>query len=325
MCFSAALRADYGAFLRLFPASQLALKEFYELYWRKKTRPKPLLRTPRAMDALFAHPRNEEERAIHALIQEIQASQVMATEQELFKQRKRLADAERALQAKPTKKAMEDQRIATAKIADGLSKLDSLQRTELRESDARIFPGWWAPVLTLEEGVPIIRPMRYLCRPEGKPAFYDTKYPGCYNARFDNLRRFWRDHYGRTHGVMLASAFFENVARHDAEHRALRPGEAPENVVLRFQPQPAQDMVVACLVSRWTPPAGSDEEALWSFAAITTDPPPEVAAAGHDRCIVQLRRENVLAWLTPQGRPLDEMDRLLLDREPVYYEHRMAA
>lgn len=46
-------------------------------------------------------------------------------------------------------------------------------------------------------------------------------------------------------------------------------------------------------VSHWVPPEGSDEEALWSFAAITVDLPAEVAAPGHDRCIVQLRGENV--------------------------------
>ena len=65
-------------------------------------------------------------------------------------------------------------------------------------------------------------------------------------------------------------------------------------------------MLVACLWSRWTPPAGSDEPDLWSFAAVTDDPPPEVAAAGHDRCIVQLRPENVEAWLTPQGRTFNQ-------------------
>ena len=74
-----------------------------------------------------------------------------------------------------------------------------------------------------------------------------------------------------------------------------------------------------------TPPAGSDEPDLWSFAAVTDEPPPEVAAAGHDRCIVQLRPENVAAWLTPQGRTLDALDALLDDKARPYYEHRLAA
>ncbi|MBS0508224.1 MAG: SOS response-associated peptidase family protein, partial [Proteobacteria bacterium] len=86
-----------------------------------------------------------------------------------------------------------------------------------------------------------------------------------------------------------------------------------------------QEMYIACLFSHWTPPAGSDEPDLWSFAAVTDDPPPEVAAAGHDRCIVQLRPENVEAWLTPQGRTLDALDALLDDKARPYYEHRLAA
>ena len=42
-----------------------------------------------------------------------------------------------------------------------------------------------------------------------------------------------------------------------------------------------------CRFAQWTDPAGG--EPLLSFAAITDDPPPEVAAAGHDRKIVNLK------------------------------------
>lgn len=147
MCYSAAVRADYAAFRRLFPRSRLALKAFFDLYWRRRQQPKPPMRTPRVMDAQFTHPHSPEEREIHALIAEFDASQVSALEQDLFAQRKRLADAERALQTKVTKKAQEDQRIATAKIDQALARLTRLKRPELSESDTRIFPGWWAPVL----------------------------------------------------------------------------------------------------------------------------------------------------------------------------------
>lgn len=323
MCYSAAVRADHAAFQSLFPKSRIAIKEFFELYRRRNTS-KPAPRTPRAMDAQFAHPRTEEEQAIHELIAKHDEAQAVAIEQDLFKQRKRLADAMRSLEAKTTKKAQEDQRIATAKIDQALGRLARLKRAGQGESDARIFPGWWAPVLLIEDGEPVIRPMRYQCRPAGKPAFYDTKYPGTYNARRDNLRGFWRGQFGHTHGLMIVSAFFENVARHAAAGRELRPGESPENTVLRFEPRPAQDMYVACLYSHWTP-STPDEPDLWSFAAVTDDPPPEVAAAGHDRCIVQLRPEQVTAWLTPEGRSLEELESLLADKARPFYEHRLAA
>ena len=35
--------------------------------------------------------------------------------------------------------------------------------------------------------------------------------------------------------------------------------------------------------------------------------------------------ENVQAWLTPQGRRLEELDALLDDKAPAYYAHKLAA
>ena len=81
-------------------------------------------------------------------------------------------------------------------------------------------------------------------------------------------------------------------------------------------------MLIACLWSRWTSPGEPD---LLSFAAITSDPPPEIAAAGHDRCIVYIKPENVDSWLQPTGA--DTADMLAILDEPAhdYYEHRLAA
>lgn len=81
-------------------------------------------------------------------------------------------------------------------------------------------------------------------------------------------------------------------------------------------------MLVACLWSHWT---GRGEADLLSFAAITDEPLAEVAAAGHDRCIIPIRRDNIDAWLTPDQRDLAAQYRILDDRERPYYEHRIAA
>jgi putative SOS response-associated peptidase YedK len=80
-------------------------------------------------------------------------------------------------------------------------------------------------------------------------------------------------------------------------------------------------MYVACLWSHWT----EGEESLDSFAAITDEPPPEVAAAGHDRCIIPIKEENIDAWLNPDLKNLDVMQAILEDRARPYYEYRMAA
>jgi putative SOS response-associated peptidase YedK len=71
--------------------------------------------------------------------------------------------------------------------------------------------------------------------------------------------------------------------------------------------------------------AGSGEPDLLSFAAIKDEPPAEIAAAGHDRCIIPIRPENVDAWLNPDPRDLKAQYAILDDRGRPYYGHRLAA
>ncbi len=140
---------------------------------RSSLPPTPADRAGVRSDAPFLEsPAGDEEQRIVERIRAYDGAQAAKLQQELFTQRKRLADAERALQTKPTKKAADDQRIATDKIERAKVKLDDLARTELTPRDTRIFPGWYAPVLIVENGQRVIKPMRYLCRPAGKPASY---------------------------------------------------------------------------------------------------------------------------------------------------------
>ena len=319
MCYSAQIKADYGRFVRIFGA-RIDLEAFTKLYWEREQGAAVLI--SKAVDAMFLEPHTPDEQRIKDMIERFNRSQAVKLEEELFRQRTRLANAERALHAKATKAAAESKRIATDKIEALRRRLDDLRRTELLERDARIFPGHYAPVIVADKGERVVRPMRYQCRPAGKPAFYDKKYPGTYNARRDNLEGFWKGLFGFSHGLLVATAFFENVSRAKLEGRELKEGEKDENVVLRFEPRTAEDMFVACLWSRWS---GAGESDLLSFAAITDEPPPEVAAAGHDRCIIPIKPENVDAWLAPEMGNLVTQYAILDDRERPYYEHRMAA
>jgi putative SOS response-associated peptidase YedK len=319
MCYSAQIEADYRKYVKQFGAD-IDVKEFVRLYWDRSNGQK--LKIPNAMDAPFSNSQTNEERRITALIDKFNAERVTALEQDLFKQRARLADAERILQTKTTKAATESKRIATDKIEWSMGKLADLRRTELKRRDSRIFPGHYAPVMVMENGHRVIKPMRYQCRPAGKPAFYDTKYPGAYNARRDNLEGFWKELFGYSHGLMVVSAFYENVNRHRMEGRELAENEKEQNVVLEFNPDPPQEMLIACLWSHWQ---GRGEEDLLSFAAITDEPPPEVAAAGHDRCIIPIKPENIDAWLNPDPANLEAQQAILDDRARPYYAHRMAA
>ncbi len=317
MCYSAMVWADYMKYIRVVDA-EMDWFEFVKLYGDRKQQ---RLNFPKAMDAAFANPRNEHEQQIRTLIDEYNRDQVTKLEQEIFAQRKRLADAERTLQTKATKKALEDQRISSKKVEWAMGKLADIRRSEPKPKDSRIFPGWYAPVLVMQNGRRVIKPMRYQCRPIGKPANYDFKYPGTYNARRDNLEGFWRDLFGYSHGIMVMDAFYENVSRHNVERRELAPGEKEENVILEFRPNPPQPMFVACLWSHWR----QGDEELLSFAAITDEPPAEVAAAGHDRCVIPIKPENIDAWLSPDPKNLAAMQAILDDRDRPYYEHRMAA
>jgi putative SOS response-associated peptidase YedK len=180
----------------------------------------------------------------------------------------------------------------------------------------------YAGVIIKQGGHNVLTPMRYFCRPAGKPAFYDKKFPGLYNARRDNLEKFWGEQFGHHHALMVVESFFENVQLHAMQHRELKVGEEAQNVVLRFTPEPAEPLLVACLWSHWTDPKEPD---VRGFAAITDEPPADVAAAGHDRCIVNLKPEHVEAWLAPEGRSAEELQAILSDRAIPVIQHAEAA
>jgi putative SOS response-associated peptidase YedK len=319
MCYSAQIVADYRQYVKMFGAD-VSIREFVDLYWSRAEG--TAVKLPKAMDTAFAEPATEGERRIRSMIADFDAAQATRLEQDLFKQRERLADAERTLQTRTTKAATESRRIATNKIDWALTRLADLRRTEPKDRDSRIFPGQYAPVMVMENGRRVIKPMRYQCRPAGKPAFYDMKYPATYNARRDNLEGFWKGQFGHTHGLMLVSSFYENVSRHRLENRPLAEGEKDENVVLQFKPNPPQDMLIACLWSHWQ---GKGQPDLLSFAAVTDDPPPEIALAGHDRCIIPIKPEHIDAWLNPDPHNLDALYAILNDRHQPYYEYRLAA
>jgi len=322
MCYSAQVYADYKKYCRMFGAT-MSVEEFYRAFWMRDNEPKARIKIPKAVELSFSTPTTEDEQRIKALIDRHNDTEALRIEQELFKQRTRLVAAERVLAGpRPTKKAGEDQRIATDKIAKAQRGLADLRRTDVHPRDERIFPGTYCPVLVVENGELVVMPMRYHCRPHGKPAFYDEKYPGCYNARRDNLEGpMWRDVFGYSHGLIIADKFFEHVKRHKYEHRPLGDGEEEEDMILEFKPDGLEEMYVACIWSRWQAPGQSD---LLSFAAVTDEPPPEVEAAGHDRCIIPLKRENIDAWLHPERCDRAALYAILDDRERPYYEHRLA-
>lgn len=308
MCFSARIETSFREYLRL-TGAEIDLAQFLEIYGTRMV--DKGVRIPRGLDRNFDNPQSDAERSIKALIDEHRNVAVSQLETEIFAQRKRLAEAERKLLAKETKAARDSQRIATGKVTAALERL-SLQKTPHPDKDdARIFPMSYAPVVVNDGGRVVVRLARYHCRQVGKPASIDRQYPGLYNARRDNLEKFWRDQFGHHHALMLVDSFYENVER------------GGRNTVLHFAPQPATTMFIACLYSVWVDPR--DGKRLLSFAAITDEPPAEVRAAGHDRMIVNIQAQNIGRWLTPAGRSANELQAILDERQMAYYTHEELA
>ncbi|WP_255369404.1 SOS response-associated peptidase family protein [Luteibacter sp. UNCMF366Tsu5.1] len=141
-------------------------------------------------------------------------------------------------------------------------------------------------------------------------------------ARRDSLSTVWRKLWGYNHAVVVASRFFESVKLHDLQRRSLSPGEREVSVELEFSPEPTQDMFLACLW-RYSEPT-DDEAGFYSFAAISRAPPPEVRAAGHDRCVIAIEPEYLDSWLNPDPQHLADQEAILDDPIDVYYEHRLS-
>jgi putative SOS response-associated peptidase YedK len=308
MCYSAQIQQAYMAYLKR-TGAEMDIDQFVEIFGARVS--DTSIRIPRAVERWFDDPANDKEARIKAFIDQYRSGEIMKLEKEVFAQKKRLADAERTLATKVTKAASESKRIATSKIEQALTRLERLKAEKPHPAEARIFPMHFAPIVTQVEGRRLIRLARYHCRKPGEPAFIDRKLPGLYNARRDSLGKYWKELFGVSHAVMLVESFFENVEREG------------KNQVLHFVPRPADTMLIACLLSEWRDPGGGTP--LLSFAAITDEPPPEVSAAGHDRMIVNLKPENLDAWLAPEGRSIEEMQRILADRQAPYYEHEVMA
>ncbi|WP_394005084.1 SOS response-associated peptidase family protein [Luteimonas sp. WGS1318] len=309
MCYSAQVYAELKRYQRLFPEVKMDVETYVKTFWWDRGK-NPMAKAPRALI------RELQELGPPDLVANLlraDAAAISALEQEVFAQRRRVADAERKLLTKVTKKAQEDVRIGSTKVELAMARIAALKRTEAQPADSRIFPGIYAPVLIVENGQLVLKPMRYQCRPAGKPAFYDTKFPGTYNARRDNLEGFWGGLFGFSHGIMVADRFYENVE-----------GEDGQNKRLEFVPSTGEPMLIACLWSRWKDPKGVEPDLL-SFAAITDEPEPEVASAGHDRTIINIKPEHLAAWLNPDPANLAALYAIFDDKRHPFYEYREAA
>lgn len=236
MCYSAQVWQRIKEYYRRVGA-QPDYRQYEMLYARR-------LRDPRtrilpAFEQNFDSPANADEKRIKDLIDEYRAQETTRLEQDLFANRQRLAEAERALKIKETKKALNDKRVAGNNVEKITKKLDVMKGATVDPDVERIFPFHYAPIVINEGGEKRLILARYHCRQFGQAAFIDKKYPGLYNARRDSLEDYWKKLFGARHAIAIFGAFFENVDRRG------------KNMVLQFEPKPSREMLVAfCEVAR---------------------------------------------------------------------------
>lgn len=329
MCYSAQIYSDFRKYQRL--GGKLDIDAYVKLAgWTKekgtwmKSVPKG---TRAALLEVSEQPEFQDEHGallFHA-VSEAEVSAIADLDAEVVKQEQRIADAQAKLaSARPTKAAEKDLGAATKKRDAALKKIEAEKRlSEPRETE-RIYPGHFAPVLIRDPvtGERMVVPMRYRCRLPGWTEAMERLKPGTYNARRDTLTTVWKKLFGYNHGIMIANHFYESVSLHRLQQRELVPGERDIPVEIRFTPDPPQEMYLACLW-RYVEPEG-DEPGFYTFAAITRNPPPEVMAAGHDRCVIPIREENIEAWLNPDSKNLGKSMAILDDPIDAYYQHELA-
>lgn len=117
--------------------------------------------------------------------------------------------------------------------------------------------------------------------------------------------------FGHQHGIMVADVFHENVT-----------GPNGENQVLAFTPKTAEPMLIACLWNQSPGKKGAPH--LYSFAAVTDEPEPEVTEAGHHRTIFNIKPERIDAWLQSDAGNLSTLYAIFDDKRHTYYEYRQA-
>ena len=188
-----------------------------------------------------------------------------------------------------------------------MSTLDPNQFKPLTQHP-RIYPNYFAPVIIARQGKRWSLPMRYRIRPQGSSAEVPTKY-NLFNARLDSLttRSTWRKLFMRHHGILVFREFYEWV---------VDPVTKKKKVVA-FRPDNSDLMWAPALYDWWE--SEDHTQSYFSFAIITRPPPPEVLAAGHDRCPLFLHESEWERWLHPDS--LDEHDtmQLLSHLQPVHF------
>lgn len=220
--------------------------------------------------------------------------------------------------------------------------------------DGRIFPHYFAPVLAFQNDGYAYAPMRYQLFPS---AFKnDPKHLSLFNARRDNLleSKIWNPLLSHGRGLVFLESFFEWVEVRDlvkggvvslkqveekfasaelekkkiclASGKKYKPSKTAltpaidRKIEIQFQPNITNGILAPVIFDKHRLDDGFE---MYSFALLTDEPQPEVAAAGHDRSPIFLKPDAALGWLNPETKVEDAL-RQLDTRQTVFFAHRLA-
>ncbi len=191
----------------------------------------------------------------------------------------------------------------------GLKRKPSGSPFKEASDDGRIYPGYFAPVIIIEDGERVIKPMRYRVRPAHSSEEIPSKY-NVFNARKDSLleRRTWKNIFLQNHGLFPFVRFFEWVEK------------GGKKTLVSFSPKERSIMWAPMIYDEWH--SANNEIGFQSFAIITTDPPKEIEEVGHDRCPIFMEEKNIDLWLQAKQLDQDMAFGLLNQTEAVHYGHQ---
>jgi len=217
--------------------------------------------------------------------------------------------ADEKLKAKATKTNQKAFETKQRKLEKARAALDNASKPPA--DTYRIYPYYFAPIIIDDSGKRLIVPARFRILPRTGievPNNYNV-----FNSRRDSLQsaRTWKPLFGKQHALFPFLNFYEWVERDG------------RSVEIKFYPDGHADgMHAASLYEIYQHPKLGQ---IRSFAMVTDEPPPEVAAAGHDRCPVFLAHNKIDQWLNPGEQTFQQLDELLDHIERTYYSHVLAA
>jgi putative SOS response-associated peptidase YedK len=147
-----------------------------------------------------------------------------------------------------------------------------------------IVPHRPAPVIVYDNGENVLKLMRFSLVPrwlkDPKPKF------ATHNARLETVaeKPAWREAFRKRHCLVPFTDFIEPI--YEGEHAGF---------MVAFHLREPGWLIAAGIWEEWT--NRETGEVIESFAILTTEPPPFVAATGHDRCPLFLTPEAQKRWM----------------------------